>query len=144
MATLERAIELAARAHAGQEEETGTPYILHPLRLMARFASTEERMVAVLHEVVEDCGVELATLHKEGFPEAVMSAVDALTRRTDEAYADYLKRIVPNPLARRIKVADLEEHADLSRIQAPTEEDRRRNAEFQGKLAMLAAVTPKS
>ena len=137
MATLERAIEIAARAHAGQVEETGTPYILHPLRLMARMSATEEQVIAVLHEVVEDCGVTLETLRQEGFSDAVLAAVDCLTRRPDEAYADYLKRLAPNPVARKMKQADLEDHADLSRIQHPGDADNQRAAEFRGKMDLL-------
>lgn len=140
MATLERAIEIAARAHAGQAEETGTPYILHPLRLMSRMSGTEDQIIAVLHEVVEDCGVSLVTLRQEGFSEAVLAAVDGLTRRPDETYADYLKRLVPNPVARRMKQADLEDHADLSRILHPTDEDRLRAAEFRGKMELLRDI----
>lgn len=140
MATLERAIELAARAHAGQVEETGTPYILHPIRLMTRFATVAEQIVAVLHEVVEDCGVTMEALRREGFSDEVVDAVDALTRRADEAYLDYLKRLAPSPLARRMKKADLEEHADISRIEQPSVEDHKRAEEFRGKMAMLREV----
>jgi guanosine-3',5'-bis(diphosphate) 3'-pyrophosphohydrolase len=141
MATLERAVELAARAHAGQMDESGNPYILHPLRLMLHFSTGEEQIVAVLHEVVEDCGVGLETLRREGFSDGVVNAVDALTKRGDsETYLEYLKRLSPNPLARRMKKADLEEHADLSRVEIPTEADHQRVAEFHAKLALLAGI----
>ena len=72
--TLERAIAIAAAAHAGQLDKGGAPYILHPLKVMLRMTSLEERIVAVLHDVVEDCGLSLDDLRKEGFSEAAVMA----------------------------------------------------------------------
>src|SRR5687767_2629355 len=84
VSTLERAIAIAAQAHAGQVDKAGQPYILHPLRVMLRLATEEERIVGVLHDVVEDTPVSLQQLRDEGFSESVLSAVEALTKRDGE------------------------------------------------------------
>jgi (p)ppGpp synthase/HD superfamily hydrolase len=85
MATLERAIAIAAEAHAGQVDKAGQAYILHPLRVMLRMGSAHERMAAVLHDVVEDTPVSLPRLLAEGFAPEVIAAVDALTKRPGES-----------------------------------------------------------
>ena len=77
MSTIERAIEIAARAHAGVLDKAGSPYIFHPLRLMLAVKTPHERMAAVLHDVVEDTPVTLEELAAEGFPEEVVQAVEA-------------------------------------------------------------------
>lgn len=84
MSTLERAIEIAAAAHAGVPDKAGNPYILHPLRVMMRVSSPAERVVAVLHDVVEDTSWTLQALAAEGFAPDVVAAVDALTKRDGE------------------------------------------------------------
>jgi (p)ppGpp synthase/HD superfamily hydrolase len=78
--TLERAIAIAATAHAGQVDKGGAPYILHPLKVMLRMSTLEQRIVAVLHDVVEDCGVSLDDLREEGFSEEVLSAIESVTK----------------------------------------------------------------
>ncbi len=115
MATPERAVELAARAHAGQKDKAGGPYIFHALRLMLRVSGEAAQMAAVLHDVVEDTAVTLADLRAEGFPAEVVAAVECLTYRPDEPYADYIIRCSADPIARAVKVADLEDNAALPR-----------------------------
>jgi (p)ppGpp synthase/HD superfamily hydrolase len=137
MATLERAIEIACRAHAGQVDKAGAPYILHPLRMMLAVRSPEERMAAVLHDVVEDSTVSLEQLRAEGFPAAVVAAVEALTKREGEAYEAFIRRVAPNALAREVKLADLRDNSDLSRIAEPTEKDRARIEKYRRAMATL-------
>ena len=88
MSTLEKAIEIAARAHTGQVDKAGAPYILHPLRLMMAVRRPNERMAAVLHDVVEDTDVTLDDLRAAQFQEEVLDAVDALTKRKGESRID--------------------------------------------------------
>lgn len=123
MADLERAIAIAVQAHAGQQDKNGAPYILHPLRMMLRQRTAEEMMVAVLHDVVEDSEWTLDGLRAEGFPETVVHAVDCLTRRDGESYDDFLVRSQSDPLARHIKLADLEDNMDLKRLATLREQD---------------------
>lgn len=138
MATLERAIELAASAHAGQVDKAGQPYILHPLRVMLRVSTTHERMAAVLHDVVEDTKVvTLERLRSEGFPDEVVRAVDALTKREGETRLEAAARAAAHPIARVVKLADNAENMDLSRIAEPTDKDRERVEEYGKVRAIL-------
>ena len=116
MPTLEEAIALAARAHAGQCDRYGAPYILHPLRVMLRCSDETARMVAILHDVLEDTPLTLDDLRAQGYPPPVLEALALLTRRTGEPYDEYIERLAPHPLARHIKLADLEDNMDMRRI----------------------------
>ena len=137
MATLERAIEIAAGAHAGQFDKAGQPYILHPLRVMLRMTSAHERMAAVLHDVVEDTPVSLAQLVAEGFAPEVVAAVDALTKRAGESRIDAAHRAAADPVARQVKLADNAENMDLSRIDKPPERDFARLEEYKAVREIL-------
>jgi|SRR5580765_1996249 len=141
MSTLERAIEIAARAHAGQVDKAGSPYILHPIRLMLVVKTPHERMAAVLHDVVEDTEVTLEDLRAEGFPDEVVIAIDALTKRTGETRLDAAARAAKNKVAIRVKLADVSDNMDMSRIPDPTEKDFVRLREYeQVKQLLLSAI----
>jgi (p)ppGpp synthase/HD superfamily hydrolase len=116
MPTLEDAILLAAQAHHGQRDRNGQPYMLHVLRVMLRVEGDERRMAAVLHDVVEDTPHTLDELRKMGFPEPVVHAVDCLTHRDGEPYAAAIERAASDPIARVVKLADLEDNMDLRRL----------------------------
>lgn len=126
MSTLEKAIALAATAHQGQKDKAGAPYILHPLRIMLRMDSELAMMVAVLHDVVEDTSITLKDLRDMDFPETVVAAVDSLTRRPEESYEAFIERVKLNSLARKVKLADLEDNMDLRRLQHVTDRDKQR------------------
>ncbi|UVK86471.1 HD domain-containing protein [Pseudomonas sp. B21-051] len=135
--TLERAIAIAATAHTGQVDKGGAPYILHPLKVMLRMNSLEERIVAVLHDVVEDCGISLDDLRKEGFSEDVLSAIESVTKMPGESYEDFVERAAQNPIGRVVKLADLEENSDLSRIASPSWEDLERVEKYRRAIGRL-------
>ncbi|WP_367085003.1 HD domain-containing protein [Pseudomonas sp. HOU2] len=135
--TLERAIAIAATAHAGQVDKGGAPYILHPLKVMLRMTTLEERIVAVLHDVVEDCGISLDDLRKEGFSEEVLSAIESVTKVPGESYEDFVERAAQNPIGRAVKLADLEENSDLSRIASPSWEDLERIEKYRRAIGRL-------
>jgi (p)ppGpp synthase/HD superfamily hydrolase len=137
MSTLERAITIAAQAHAGQVDKAGAPYVLHPLRVMLRMNTDEERMVAVLHDVIEDSDWTLDRLRAEGFPEAVLEAIESVSRRPEETYEESVLRAGRSTIGRRVKLADLEDNSDLSRIAQPTETDRARIEKYRRAIALL-------
>jgi (p)ppGpp synthase/HD superfamily hydrolase len=111
MSMLERAIEVAARAHAGQSAPDGNPYILHPLRMMLELQSPDERIAAVLHDVVEKSeDWTFERLKSEGFPATVLDAVEALTKRPGENFHDQVKRANQDKIARVVKRRDIEDH----------------------------------
>ena len=130
MSTLERAIAIAAKAHEGQLDKAGAPYILHPLKMMLNLSTNEERITAVLHDVVEDCGITLENLRSEGFSENIIKAIDAVTRRADESYEEFVLRASLNPIGRQVKLADLQNNCDISRIANPTANDYDRIAKY--------------
>jgi (p)ppGpp synthase/HD superfamily hydrolase len=145
MSTLERAIALAATVHSGQHDKAGAPYILHPLRMMMKMKTVETQMAAVLHDVIEDCGVTLTMLVYEGFPASVVEAVGALTKKivngVEEPYEEFIRRAAQNPIARLVKLADLEDNMDLSRIAQPTEKDHGRVQKYRAaKLVIERAI----
>jgi len=123
---LERAIVIAVAAHKGQKDRYAAPYILHPLRVMARVQTAKEKTVALLHDVVEDTDWTFEKLRREGFTEEIISAVDCLTKRTEEPYEDLVRRAAGNPLARPVKIADLEDNMDLRRLAEVTDEAKTR------------------
>lgn len=110
--TVEDAIALAAMLHRGARYPSpdSEPYVFHSLRVMFRFADPLDQMTAVLHDVVEDTTFTLDDLRAAGYRRVVVDAIDALTRRPDERYERYIERVVGNPVARRVKTADLEEN----------------------------------
>lgn len=135
--TLEDAIRLAAVAHTGQVDKAGEAYILHPLRVMLRLKDADERMAAVLHDVVEDSEVSLDDLRRAGYPDRVVAAVDSLTRRADEDYFDFIRRAAADPVAAAVKRADLLENLDPSRLATITARDEERMEKYRRAMAML-------
>ena len=135
--TLERAIAIAAAAHEGQVDKGGAPYILHPLKVMLRVNTLEERIVAVLHDVVEDCGISFDDLRNEGFSETVLMAIASVTNVPDESYEEFIERAAQNPIGRVVKLADLEENSDLSRIAQPSWEDLERLEKYRRAIGVL-------
>jgi (p)ppGpp synthase/HD superfamily hydrolase len=126
MSTLDKAILIAVQAHQDQKDRYGKAYILHPIRLMMKMDSVQEQIVAILHDVVEDSEWTLIDLHKEGFSEEIITAVDCMTKRDNELYMDYIERLKINPIARKVKLADLEDNMDLRRIAQISEYDLKR------------------
>lgn len=116
MATVEDAVSIAARAHRGQKDKAGAPYLLHPLRMMLRMDTEAAMMAAVLHDVVEDTDWTLERLREAGFSEEVLEAVDCLTHREGESYQEFVERVRTNPIARQVKIADLEDNMNVRRI----------------------------
>lgn len=114
MTPLTRAIESAAVVHDDQTDKAGVPYILHPLRLMLRAATEDERIVAVLHDVVEDSPVSVEEI-RHGWGITIADAIDAISHRVNERYEDYIERVAQNPLATAVKVLDLEDNLDPRR-----------------------------
>jgi len=131
MSTLDRAIQIAAQAHAGQKDKAGEPYILHPLRVMLAVQGETERIVAALHDVVEDSEEwTFERLREEGFAEEILEALDYLTRREGETYQAFIARAGGHPLARKVKLADLEDNMDLRRLRQIGEKEAERLARY--------------
>jgi (p)ppGpp synthase/HD superfamily hydrolase len=139
-ALLERAIAIAEKQHTGQVDKAGRPYIDHPLRVMQAMSNDAERIVAILHDVIEDTDCTLDQLAAEGFPGYILEALDSVTRRDDETYEAFVARAARNPIGRHVKYADLQDNADLSRIAAPTAADIARTEKYHRAMAQLSAA----
>jgi len=126
MSLLEKAIGIAVEAHQGKKDRAGQPYILHPLRVMFGVETEEERIVAVLHDVVESHGDlwPMERLRQCGFSEPILDALDSVTKRTGEHYEPFVERSAANPIGCRVKLADLKDNLEVRRLREVTEEDR--------------------
>jgi (p)ppGpp synthase/HD superfamily hydrolase len=139
--SLDDAIALAVSAHRGQRYPTlelgRDPFVLHPLRVMLGVSDDTDRIVAVLHDTVEDTDVSLATLTSLGYSKAVVDAVDAMSRRDREPYEEYIERVSRNATARRVKLADLADNLANNRGFDTPQGERARRRRWQRAVRRL-------
>ena len=121
------ALELAVEKHKNQTDKAGNPYILHPLHVMENVNSKEGKIVAILHDIIEDTDITEDYLLKIGLSKRIV----ALTRSEDIDYQEYIKNLSSNPLAKEVKLADLEHNMDLKRLPTLEEKDLERNRKYQ-------------
>ena len=133
---VEAAKALATRAHEGQTDKAGLPYITHPERVASRLQSPEEQVVAWLHDTVEDTAITLTTIESQFGPETA-AAVDAISRRDGETWDAYIDRVQANPVARAVKIRDLIDNSNLGRIPVVTMKDVKRQAKYNKALEKL-------
>lgn len=137
---LQRAIDIATQAHTGQFDRGGHAYIEHPLRVMANCQTAEAKIVAVLHDVVEDCPEwSFERLRSEGFPDHIIDGLDAVTKRDGERYDQFIERSRLNAIGREVKIADLQDNSDLSRLPTVGEQDIARQKKYAAALEKLVA-----
>ena len=127
---------LVAFAHQGQTDKAGEPYEQHLWSVASMVTEPDERIVALLHDILEDTTVTADTI-RNLFGDAIADAVIALTRRQDESYMDYIKRVSENPLAATVKIADLKHNMDLSRLPVVSDNDMQRNGKYLKALRYL-------
>ncbi|MBK6789766.1 MAG: GTP pyrophosphokinase [Betaproteobacteria bacterium] len=139
MSTLEKAILIATQAHVGVTDKAGAPYILHPLRVMLGLSTPEERIVGVLHDVIEDSSVTVEELRARLLDD-VLAALESVTKRDGEEYMDFVVRAARNPIGKRVKLADLKDNSDLSRIAAPTERDFARIEKYRLAIELIETM----
>ena len=152
---LENAIKIAVEAHTGQVDKGGSPYILHPLRVMLSLDREEERIVGVLHDVVEDCaGWSWERLEAEGFSEEIIQALKSVSKTPEEEaeyrslpedqkldhYLQFIERAKANKIGRQVKAADIKDNLDISRIDDITQRDIARMKRY--KLALHRIKEP--
>lgn len=137
---LSKAKNLATAAHAGQRDKGGQPYILHPIAVAGRMDTELEKVVALLHDVVEDTSITLHDLELAGFGEDVLAAIDAITKRPGEPYDSYIERVKQNRTACRVKIQDLRHNIDLSRITDPKPAGYARLEKYRNTLTILEEI----
>jgi (p)ppGpp synthase/HD superfamily hydrolase len=144
MNMVQQALQIAVEAHAGQVDKAGQPYAFHPIRMALRLRSDDERVVALLHDVVEDCpGWTFERLAALGFSPHIIEALRSVTKDAgadlsdESSYMAFIRRAGANPIGRAVKRADLEDNMDLSRIAAPTARDHARIEKYRRAVAVL-------
>ena len=133
---IEAAKVLATKAHEGQTDKAGLPYITQPERVASRLDTAEAQVVGWLHDTVEDTGITVQEIESQFGPETA-AAVDAISRRDGEAWSDYIDRVAANPVARQVKISDLIDNSNLSRIPHVTMKDVNRQAKYNKALKKL-------
>jgi (p)ppGpp synthase/HD superfamily hydrolase len=138
---LERAIEIAVSAHKGVYDKGGTPYILHPLRVMMSLTTPNEKIVGVLHDVVEDSDDwNFDKLKAEGFSDIVLDGLRAVTKFSeDEDYDAFIQRGLSNSIGRAVKIADIKDNLDVTRIGELHDKDLKRLNKYKRSLKTLTA-----
>ena len=133
----EWAYNIASKAHKGQKDKGGEDYFKHPLAVSNKLSGEKDKIVALLHDVIEDTDVTVNDLREHGFSYVVVFAVQVITKKADEDYEEYLNRVKQNPIALRVKIADMEHNSDISRIKNPTEKDLKRLEKYRIRLKEL-------
>ena len=132
------AIKIAVSAHEGQTDKGGNPYILHPLRVMMSVESESEKIVAILHDVVEDSDWTFDALLEQGFSHEIIEALKSVTKESeDEDYDAFIQRAIQNPIGRKVKIADLKDNLDVTRIPVLQEKDIQRIDKYKRALSTL-------
>ena len=117
------ALQIAIRAHEGQKDKSGRNYIMHPIRVAERCKSSKAKIVALLHDTIEDTTVTTDYLREQGFPEEIIEGVLSVTKREGETYEDFVRRAAQNTIGKEVKMADLEDNMDIRRLKEITDKD---------------------
>jgi len=137
---LANAIAIASQAHKYQFDKLGEPYILHPIRVMQACSTDEEKIVAILHDLLEDTEWSKTALLLEGFPSEIVSAIVCLTRQEKESYKDFLDRVCTNRIAVKVKLCDVRDNLDPSRLKGlDSQTQTRLKAKYEPAITQLEA-----
>lgn len=134
--SVETAFELALKAHKWQVDKAGKTYIMHPVRVATKFTEDHLIIVSLLHDVVEDTDIQLNQIESL-FGKEIALAVDGLTKRADESYDDFILRCSKNELSRRVKIEDLKDNMDMTRLKNISEKDLARVEKYRKALEFL-------
>ena len=132
-----RALKLCFESHKEQVDKTGLPYVFHPFHLAEQMDDEISTVCALLHDVVEDTDLTLADLAEMGFPTEVTEVLSLLTHDPAVPYMDYVKEISTNPVATKVKIADLTHNSDLTRLDTVDDYARERNQKYMEALRLL-------
>ncbi|MBW1971035.1 MAG: GTP pyrophosphokinase [Deltaproteobacteria bacterium] len=137
MNLIEKSLEIALQAYSGKTDKAGRPYILHPLRLMAKMETDDERSVALLHDVIEDSEFTAIPLREAGIPLRIVVAVQCLTKLDGESYEQFIQRVLTNELAVKVKMADIQDNLDVLRLDKLTDDDLERVRKYHAAWKVL-------
>ena len=120
------ALKIAIRAHEGQKDKLGREYVMHPIRVAERCKDPKAKIVALLHDTLEDTDVTGEYLREQGFPEEIVEGILSVTKQEGETYEEFVRRASINPIGKEVKMADLEDNMDIRRLKEITDEDVKR------------------
>lgn len=132
-----KALKLSFEAHKDQLDKGGMPYVYHPFHVAEQMMTEETVVVALLHDVVEDTELTLEDIRAQGFPESVVEALSLLTHDNEVPYLDYVTAVKKNPIARAVKLADLQHNSELTRLDKIDEKAERRAEKYRKAIAIL-------
>ena len=133
----EKAMQIAIKVHEGQVDKGGNDYINHPIRVSENCSLDEEKIVALLHDTIEDGDITADYLLMQGFPREIVDAILSVSRNKDEDYFDFIQRCKVNPIGCRVKIADLKDNMDITRLNELTEKDINRLKKYHKAYKML-------
>lgn len=133
-----KALKLCFEAHKNQTDKSGMPYVFHPFHLAEQMVDEETTIAALLHDVVEDTDYTIEDLRQMGFPSNVLEALKLLTHNNDTPYMEYVAKIKENPIARTVKLADLNHNSDLSRLNTIDEKALKRKKKYEQAICLLS------
>lgn len=133
----EKAMQIAIKVHRGQLDKGGNDYINHPIRVSENCSLDEEKVVALLHDTIEDGDITADYLLMQGFPRGIVDAILSVSRNKDESYFAFILRCKDNPIGRRVKIADLKDNMDITRLKELTENDIERLKKYHKAYKML-------
>lgn len=142
MATLSKAIAIAANGFLNKTDKAGEPYIMHCIRVMNRLYTddNELKIIAILHDVVEDGVCSMQDLIDEGFNLRIVHALHLLTHDKKMPYQDYIKQLAGNEDARRVKISDLKDNSDITRLKGLSKKDFERMEKYHIAYTYLSKV----
>lgn len=132
-----KALNISFEAHKNQKDRSGVPYVYHPYEVASHMDDEFSTCVALLHDVVEDTDITIEDLRKEGFPDEVLQAISCMTHDKNVPYMEYVRNIKTNPIARKVKLADLTHNSNISRLPSHGEKDLERLAKYKAAITLL-------
>lgn len=143
-ALTKKALKLSFDAHKNQVDKSGMPYVYHPFHLAEQMDDELSTCVALLHDVVEDTDITLDELRSDGFPNEVIEALSLMTHSDDVPYLDYVRAMKDNPIARKVKLADLAHNSDLSRLEIVDDKALERVNKYKQAILILDKAEKRS
>lgn len=136
----DQALRISIKAHEGQKDKSGREYVMHPIRVAGRCRNPKAKIVALLHDTIEDTAITTEYLLKQGFPEEIINGVLSVTKQEGESYEDFVRRAAKNSLGKEVKQADLEDNMDIRRLKEITDEDIARLRKYLKSWQYLASL----
>lgn len=134
---LDKAALICITKHQGQRDKMGCAYFQHPMRVAMRCSTDAEKVVALLHDTIEDTDVTPEYLVKEGFPQYIVDAILSVTKREGEGYEEFVARAKENPIGRSVKIHDLEDNLDVMRLDEVSSDMAARFTKYLAALRIL-------